>query len=264
MGADTIRSAANPLLKRVAAVRRGKEPRVLVLEGERLIDDALRAGLAPEVVLVAEDRAELAERYAGAGARVRLVAPELLARASALASAPGSLALCAAPRARPPQELAARDDALVLVAGVADPANLGALARSAEAAGAAALATLAGGVSPWNERALRGSMGSLLRLPVLEARAPDALARELAALGFRHAAAATRGGESYERFDWSGKLALWIGSETGAAPEVTARFERVSVPMHGAVESLNVAAAATLLLYAAGRHRARAEARRDR
>ena len=116
---------------------------------------------------------------------------------------------------------------------------------------------LPGGCSPWNEKALRGSMGSLLRLPVLRpAAAPEAVAR-LGSLGFRQVRAATRDGTPLERFDWSGRIALWFSSETGGLPaELDAHaFEDVSIAMAGGVESLNVTAAAAILLHAAARGR---------
>jgi TrmH family RNA methyltransferase len=142
---------------------------------------------------------------------------------------------------------------LLVVAGVADPGNLGALARSAEAFGARALLVARGGASPWNEKALRGSMGSLLRLPVGHGTDAEAIARALAARKVRQVSAATRGGEPLESFDWRGPIALWMGSETGALPASARAFERVTIPMAGEVESLNVAVAAALLLHASGR-----------
>ena len=71
--------------------------------------------------------------------------------------------------------------------------------------------------------------------------------------GARQVVAATRGGQDLGGLDWSGPLALWIGSETGDLPETTRAFERVTIPMRGAVESLNVSVAAALLLFAATR-----------
>jgi tRNA G18 (ribose-2'-O)-methylase SpoU len=65
--------------------------------------------------------------------------------------------------------------------------------------------------------------------------------------------AATRGGASPSDFDWTGRVALWVGSETGALPEAGSHFEGVTIPMRGSVESLNVTVAASLLLFAAGR-----------
>jgi len=232
----------------------GREEGALVLEGDRLIDDALAAQRAIEVALVAASRGERARELERRGVEVREVEDDLLQRLSGLATSQGVIALAPAP---PEVRLGAAHlgpEALVLVvAGVAEPGNLGALARSAEAAGAQALVVIAGGASPWNPRALRGSMGSLLRLPVMRysdaARAVD----ELREHAFRQVQAATRGGKSPASFDWSGRIALWVGSETGALPEACRGFERVTIPMKATVESLNVTVAASLLLFAAGR-----------
>lgn len=250
-----IRSRANPELKRIAAARGGKSGELLVLEGDRLVDDALASGLAFDAVFVAEGRPERAAELAARGAPVKSVADELLGRLSALSTSPGILALARAPADPDPAALAPDPRALVLVAaGVADPGNLGALARSAEAAGARALCTLAGGASPWNEKALRGSMGSLLRLPMHRFGSASAV---LAALPrHRHVRAATRAGTPWRRFDWSGPLALWVSSEAGLEigdETGGARFEDVTIPMARGPESLNVTVASALLLFAAGR-----------
>ena len=249
-----IRSRANTDLKRVGAVRAGRVPGVLLLEGDRLVDEAVERGLELELLLVAEGRLKRAAQLEARGLRVRLVADELLDRASALTASPGVLALCSAPAAPQMSTLAPGERSLVLVdAGVSDPGNLGALARSAEAAGASALVALAGGASPWSDKALRGSMGSLLRLPVHRLGSAEEVVAALP--GHRHVRAATRAGVPAFGFDWSGPIALWVGPEVGGLPEVCASFERVTIPMAGGVESLNVTVAAALLLFAAGRSR---------
>ena len=249
-----IRSRAHPALKRVRAARAGKEPDLLVLEGDRLVEDARATGLGFEELLVAAGREARAAELAAAGLAVRVVADEALAGVSGLTTPPGILALVRAPRPAAGAGLEADPDALVLViAGVADPGNLGAIARSAEAAGARAVCALAGGASPWNEKALRGSMGSLLRLPVH--RLADAGEARAALAGHRHVRAATRGGTPWRSFDWSGPLALWVSGETGEAAGATeaGALEPVTIPLAPGPESLNVTVAASLLLFAAGR-----------
>ena len=143
---------------------------------------------------------------------------------------------------------------MLVAAGVADPGNLGALARSAEAAGARALCTLAGGASPWNEKALRGSMGSLLRLPVHALRVARAAA--LAALPrYRHVRAATRGGHPVAalRLVRAARAVGQLRDRRRDRRGAGARFEDVTIPMARGPESLNVTVAAALLLFAAGR-----------
>jgi TrmH family RNA methyltransferase len=260
---STIRSTSNPKWKRVGAVLAGKDREHMVLEGDRLVEDAVSAGVALDAVFVEESRESLAQEWLDRGLPVFTVERKLVEKASGLVTPPGAIAVAARPREpglSELQALATAPRALVLVAaGVSDPGNLGALARSAEAAGATALVALEGCASPWNAKSLRGSMGSLLRVPVVEGESPAEVARVLAHAGARQLRAETRGGASFADLDWSGPIALWIASETGRHPEVAASFESVSVPMRGEAESLNVAVAASILLFAAGRWREGAE-----
>src|SRR5258705_2459781 len=94
---ETIRSRANPLLKRAAGVLAGEETATIPLEGDRLIDDALRAGVELEIVLVSEERADRAGELAARGVQVRLLETELLGRVSPLKTSPGILALAPTP-----------------------------------------------------------------------------------------------------------------------------------------------------------------------
>jgi TrmH family RNA methyltransferase len=257
MTADTpIRSKQNPIIKRIGAVRAGLEPQTVILEGDRLVLDALDAGVNLEIVLVGDNRAEFAVELMRRRHTVHLVDSELMERISGLKTSPGSLALCAAPASvaldRLPLDATTR---ILVAAGVADPGNLGALARSAEAFGARALAVARGGASPWNERAVRGSMGSLLRLPVAHGLEADEIAQTLSSRGVRQVYAATRDGADAHRFDWRGPLAIWVSGETGALPIARRDFESITIPMAPTVESLNVAVAAAILLFASGRTR---------
>ena len=260
-----IHSKANPLIQRVRQLVAGKCRDELVLEGDRLVADALSAGLRIDVALVSADRADKVrelQEQASAGAdgtsrikEIVLVEPDLLGRVSGLKTSPGLIALCQPPLERSLADCVAGPAPLVLVvAGISDPGNLGALARSAEAAGADALVVVAGGALPWSDKSLRGSMGSLLRLPVVRTDSADETAAELAGLGLRQCIAATRGGTPFERFRFQGPLALWVGSETGEAPVVCASMEQITIQMAGEVESLNVAVATSVLLFAAGRN----------
>jgi TrmH family RNA methyltransferase len=250
----TIRSASNPVVRRVRSALAGRERDGIVLEGDRLLEDALAAGFEVELAVVAERRRARGDELAARGIEVCVLENGLFERASSLVTSQGVLAIGRAPRERTLETTPLGSEALLLaVAGVADPGNLGGLARSAEAAGAEALVHVAGGASPWSPKALRGSMGSLLRLPVLRFDAAPAAIAELALHGFRHVRAATRGGPRPSEFDWTGRIALWVGSETGELPPGTEAFERVTIPMKGSVESLNVTVAASLLLFSAGR-----------
>ena len=148
---------------------------------------------------------------------------------------------------------------VVVAVDVQDPGNLGAILRSAEAAGASGVIATTGGADPMGWKAVRGSMGSVLRLPVL--RVADA--ETALALAHRHgarcAAAVRDGGEPMDRADLTGSLAIVVGGEgSGLSDAIVQRSDlRVSIPMAPQVESLNVATAAALLVYEARRQRAR-------
>ena len=254
---DAIHSASNPLVKLARAAGSGRAEGFVLLEGDRLLDEARGQGWDFEVVLLSSERtARIAELAAG-GLPVRTVEPALLSRVSRLVHSPGVLAVARVPAPRTLDSLVLDDRSLVVVvAGVQDPGNLGAIARTAEAAGAQALILLPGGCGPWNDKALRGSMGSLLRLPVLAGEDAAAVAARFRARGGRLVRAATRGGVPLAAFDWTGPVSLWVTAETGEQPDTgpsEADFEGVTIPMAPHVESLNVAAAAAVLLFAAGR-----------
>lgn len=251
---EPIRSRENAEIKLLKSAAAGREDGLIVLEGERLVRDALRAKHVLESVYVGARRAELADELEREGVRVRVVDDEVLDSASSVKTSQGVVALAPPPAPRSLASTHLGPEALVLVvAGVADPGNLGGLARSAEAAGAEAIGVVAGGVSPWNPKVLRGAMGSLLRLPVLRWGDAKGAADELAEHGFRQVRAATRGGCGPAQFDWTGRVALWMGAETGELPAACESFERITIPMRAAVESLNVTVAGSLLLFAAGR-----------
>jgi len=249
---ETIRSVKNPAIRLARAVEAGRKPGRILLEGPRLVRDAVRGGAEIELALVGADRDDLAAELAGAGLVVLRVEPGLLARVGALAGTSGVLAVAGEP---PPPRADVLEPCpgarVVVAAGVQDPGNLGALARCAEAFGARALAVVAGGCSPWNPKALRGSMGSLLRLPVVRCDDAATLASDLARRGWRAVRAATRGGADARAFDWSGPIALWLTGESGAFDVPSAGFEDVTIALRPGVESLNVTAAAAILLHAA-------------
>ncbi|MFY9937945.1 MAG: RNA methyltransferase, partial [Silvibacterium sp.] len=131
------------------------------------------------------------------------------------------------------------------------------LIRSAEAFGAAGLITLPGTVSPWNQKALRASAGSVFRLPVV-APGEDEVFSALQSHNISTLAAVAAEGESLTQHDLNRPTALILGNEGSGIPaEILRRAtHRVTIPMLGPVESLNAAIAGSILLYEASRQRA--------
>lgn len=246
-----LESPANPLLKLVRRLARGRrrDPRFL-LEGRKLVQAALESGIAIECALVSGGRATgEVQSLEARGIEVVETTEKLFKSVSSLESPEGILAVAQRP-ARSVAEPGALGVVLVS-AGIQDPGNLGALARIAEAAGARALVLLKGSADPFGPKALRGSMGSLLRVPLHEID-DVALLRER---GFRLAALVPRGGVDFREADWKPPVAILLGREASGLDDamVSGSDLRVTVPMRGNVESLNVATAAALVLYEATR-----------
>ena len=148
--------------------------------------------------------------------------------------------------------------ALVLAAtGLQDPGNAGAIIRSAAAAGATGVVLDELSADPWGWKALRASMGSAFHLPVVRSRALEQLIASWRDAGIRIIATVPRGGMSMYDVDFTQPAAVLMGGEGSGLPEglLTAADIRVSIPMKGAIESLNAAVAAAVLLYEAQRQR---------
>jgi RNA methyltransferase, TrmH family len=147
---------------------------------------------------------------------------------------------------------------------VRDPGNAGAVIRSADAAGADGVVCCAGTVDPFNPKTVRASAGSVLHLPVVAGGEPGEVLDALAGQGMRCLAAVAHGGETYTEVDLVGPLALVLGNEaTGLPDNLADRIDhRVTIPMAGKAESLNVSMAAAVLCFEV--RRARSESPMDR
>lgn len=259
-GPKQVTSAKNPLVQHFRAAAAGDVPGVLLAEGARLVAEGLDAGL-PVAEAVASPRlqdAALRERLATAASTFVDASDEVLERLSALETHQGVAVLFAKPEWKE-QDLLAKDLAplVVAAAGVRDPGNLGALLRTAEAAGATGVLTMKGGADPFRDKAVRGSMGSVFRLPVLHGLDAQALA----AFARRHAlqlvvADGTAAREHTEQ-DLRKPTLLVLGAEAAGVPEELRRAAdaTVRIPIRPPVDSLNVAVAAGVLLFEARRQR---------
>jgi RNA methyltransferase, TrmH family len=140
---------------------------------------------------------------------------------------------------------------------VQDPGNLGALIRVSEAGGVTGMIVAGDSANPFSWKAVRGSMGSALRLPVTRGPSIDAVMQELQKSRTKMIAAVPREGHDPDAVDWSGRIALLLGGEGQGlgADVIEATDERVTIPMEPPVESLNVAASAAIMIYAARRER---------
>lgn len=234
------------------------------IEGLRLFERALAARAPIRAALVAASaHAAPGERLARVltalgerGVDVRVVPDDAFAERTDGRELGGVLGLVALP---PPGDLdrllSAHDRARLLVlCDVDDPGNVGALVRSALAGGA--LACVAVGVSdPWHPKAVRTSMGSVFRLPLVRAADFASLGATFARHGVTTWAAVARAGVACRDAPRGPRTALVVGSEAFGLPAAVARAcdQRVSIPMPADVDSYSVNAAAAILLYELGR-----------
>ncbi len=245
-----ITSVDNPRVKDVLRLRRSRERRrdgLLIAEGVREVERALAAGLTPRAVYVAP---ELLSGWARPGAEE--VSARVLAKMAYRAEPEGLLGVFEAPRHEPPSEAT-----LVLVAvDVEKPGNLGAMARTADAAGADALFVAGANFDPWSPNAIRASTGAVFTLPIVEATRAD-----VAALPHNKIAAVLDAPRPHTGVDYTAPTAFLIGAEdTGldAGWRALADVE-VVIPMSGATaDSLNASTAAAVLLFEAVRQRSAA------
>lgn len=234
----------------------------MLLDGPHLLAEALNAGTLLRHVLVAVDEvrspelARLVDRLRASGVDVAEATAPVLDAASPVRSASPVVALADRPAsARSPFQPA---PALVVVAcDIQDPGNLGAIIRVAEAAGATGVIVAGHSADPFGWKALRGSMGSALRLPLAHAATVEDACADAHAHGVQIAATVPRRGALLTDAALSGPVALLIGGEGPGLPRavIDAADLRVTIPMQSPVESLNAAVATAVLLYEARRQR---------
>jgi len=257
MAITHISSAANPRLKLARSLQRRRirrKQQLMLIEGERLITDSISAGFPPALFFFTpeaeQQHARLLSLAAETGTQLLRVEPELFAGISDTVSPQGVLAVTPIPQISP----TAAGLALILD-GVRDPGNLGTLLRSAAAADADQVILMPGVTDPWSPKSLRSGMGAHFRLAIREAKSIEQAQTWLPGYAIYFADAA--GDLSYADVDWSLASALILGGETERAeiisqwPDVTS----IAIPMARGVESLNVAAAGSVILFEAVRQR---------
>jgi RNA methyltransferase, TrmH family len=265
MPTETITSRDNSLLRQARAVRDGKDETSIFVEGLRLCEEALRSKLAIESVIVsnelaAKDKAkELIAELERASPRLVLVSESLLGSVSYTKTPQGIILLATRPKMNEVQFKSRQPTSplLVVMHGINNPVNVGAIVRTSEAAGVTGLITTMNTSDPYSAKALRGAMGSAFRLPIWTKASYGEVINWCRVSGIRTVCADVAGTEVYSAIDWTGAAALILGPEsTGLnVDEVAAADAVVMIPMHGQVESLNVGVATGILLYEAMRQR---------
>ncbi len=260
-GPPLITSTQNPRVKLVRALQAHSKTRRtegrLVLEGARLLSDALAAGAQPDFTLYTETfaqsptAADLLARLSALHVPCLPIAPEVMAHAAETQTPQGILAVLPLPSLPFPNH----PTLLLALDGVADAGNLGTLLRSAAAVGVDGVLLLPNCVDPFNPKALRAGMGAHFRVP-LHSSTWQQVGQAFPNLPFYLAAA--DGSSPYYAVDWRQPAALIIGGEAhGATPAAYQHAaQQIAIPMANNFESLNAAAAAAVILFEARRQRA--------
>jgi RNA methyltransferase, TrmH family len=259
--AETITSAANPLLKDVRrAVQRGSLTRQgwCVAESFHLLEESVRSGCRIHAVLAAESSAPAAEAHLSqlSGIRVTMLPDPLFQSIAATENSQGVMALVSPPEWTVDRLFGALP-LVVVLDGVQDAGNAGAMVRAAEAFGATGMLFLKGCVSPHNPKALRASAGSLFRMPLLHGVDREIARDTLLERGVTLYAAmpARSAATPLAAVDLTVPCALIIGNEShGIGEPLRSAAQGITIPT-GGVESLNAAVAAGVLLYEAQRQR---------
>lgn len=257
-------TAAKRLAKRSF---RGKERR-FIAEGPQAVREAVdhRGPDGTPTLIELFATVETAERYAdivdaahAAGARVHLAGDDVLAEISQTITPQGIVGVCHFLDSPFEEILAAKPKLVAVLAHVRDPGNAGTVLRCADAAGADAVVLTDASVDLYNPKSVRASVGSHFHLPVAVGVPVEQAVAELQAAGVRILAADGAGDrdldDELDAGTMGGPTAWVFGNEAWGLPEETRALADavVRVPIHGKAESLNLATAAAVCLYASAR-----------
>ena len=262
----TISSRQNAVVRAYRALADEPDPggARLLLDGVHLVREARAAAMRFEHVAVASshltsatEEGDLARALDHEGVDVVMADDQVFSAISPVRTPGGIVAIVQRPPTTAAAILEQVDLFALVIADVQDPGNLGSLLRVAEAGGVTGVIVCGESANPFSWKSVRGAMGSVLRLSVARGASIDAVMADVRAAGVKTIAAVPRDGRDPDAVDWAGRIALLLGGEgPGLGARVVAECdERVSVPMAAPVESLNVATAAGILVYAARRAR---------
>ena len=258
--ADVIRSAANPLVKRVRLLADRKHRRresAFVVQGIQPVWQAVEAGSDIEVLIVAPEllrhrgATAMVAAQEAAGVRVARLSGELFGRISDRDAPSGLAAIVRAEPVAVSGLSVSAASLFVALHSAGNPGNLGTIIRTASAAGAAGVILIGPSADPHDPAAVKASMGALFTMPVATAASPAEFLAWAHAGGVRVAATSARGSVTCWDADLQLPLAVLLGSEGAGLPDdmLDAADLRVAIPMTGTAESLNLSVAAGVLLY---------------
>lgn len=262
---ELITSVKNNRVKAWASLKQKKfrnSTGLYLLEGVRLVEEAIDAGAPIEEILVSGDQTSgrfdrIITGATGMGVALYDVAESVLEHVADTQSPQGVIAIVKKSEGDPYAFMANKDKPLYLVLdGIQDPGNLGTMIRTADAVGATGVFVGSTCVDVYNPKVVRSAMGSMFHLPVFEVELGELLPK-LREQGVSVVATTVDAQQTVFAADFAGAVALVIGSEArGVSTEIAGLVDtQVTLPMPGQAESLNAAIAASVMLYEALRQR---------
>ena len=260
-----IASRDNPRLKDARRIRDGKLQDRMFIEGARLVAEALSSRIKIDQAFVtAEEGESFADVMADAGVtRVYELSDSVFQSIADTVSSQGVVVIAQRPAGG---ENAIREGLssatvplVVFLNRINNPSNLGAVIRTAEAAGAAGLIVSTESADAFSSKALRSSMGSAFRLPIWQGVSFENALAWAKTAGLRTVAADVEADTSHTSIDWTSRRMLVIGSEAHGLSEAEREqiADMIKIHMEGDVESLNLAVATGVILFEARRQQLR-------
>lgn len=236
----------------------------IAVEGEKLVNEALKSGLVPLEVFVQDGMERLFPFLREHENLLARVPPELLKKISLLETPPKIIGVFRPPDHPTLGQAIRKARTVVVLDRVQDPGNVGSIIRSCEALGANFLVLLRGSCSRFNQKVMRAAMGSWFRLPVYDQILPEELWEILEEQQFS-ARGADSGGDPIHRVAWPRKTALIFGAEgQGLHKDVAKRcHSMIGIPISPDVESLNVAVSVAICLHERNRSSAREDPKKE-
>jgi RNA methyltransferase, TrmH family len=239
-------------LHRQVARRRARR---FLVEGAHLVEAASRRGLIRDIFVTEPGAQRYAALLAGQDAPVHLVTERAAKALSDTVTPAGLVAVCETPRPDLGDVLAGAPRLVAVAVEIGEPGNAGTVIRIADAMGAAAVILGGYSVDPYNGKCLRASAGSIFSIPVVVAPDVGAVVTALRAAGLQVLATTVDGELCLDDADLAAPTAWLFGPEShGLSAQVAQQADhRVSIPMSGGAQSLNVGAAAAICLYQSAR-----------
>ena len=239
--------------------RERRDQQLFLVEGPQAVREAVSAGFAQQI-FVDHTRADALDEFMDTGVRTAAVTSKAIDALTETEQPQGVVAVCAMPRRTIDDVLALNPTLLAVCVAIGDPGNLGTIIRTADAAGADAVLVTQGSADVYNGKTIRASVGSIFHLPIVQGLVAEDVALTLQAAHIVSFGLAGQGAVSLFALsdgDLQQPTAWWLGSEAhGLDPALVRALDcAVSIPMQGDAESLNVAIAGAIALFASARAR---------